>query len=94
MHELDYSVIHPSWRAHIQRGLQKMDARYLENLTHSSNWLPDNKKYSMLSLCHWIKFNSYYLANPPIRVRSQLTVLLFGMPPLPTYGHQPDWPKK
>lgn len=67
MHELDYSVIHPSWRAHIQRALQKMDAHYLENLIHSSNWLPGQQKI----------FNAFSLPLEKVQF------VLFGESPYP-----------
>ncbi len=50
-HAFDYSVIHPSWHACIQRGLEKMDTAYLDHLIHSSSWLPGREKiFSAFSL--------------------------------------------
>lgn len=44
MHAFDFSVIHPSWRECIQRGLDKMDHEYLEHLARTSDWLPGREK--------------------------------------------------
>lgn len=40
MPALNYNVVHPSWRAHIERALKKMDSDYLAQLSNSTHWLP------------------------------------------------------
>src|SRR3990167_8101133 len=67
MHDFDYSVIHPSWRPCIQRGLQKMDNSYLEHLAHSSQWLPGPAKI----------FNAFSLPLDSVQY------VLFGESPYP-----------
>lgn len=44
IYPFDFSVIDPSWRECIEQGLAAMDARYLEALAQSSDWLPGPKK--------------------------------------------------
>ena len=67
MHAFDHSVIHPSWKECIQRGLDRMDKDYLNSLANTSCWLPGHKKI----------FNAFSLPQ------NQVNYVLFGESPYP-----------
>ncbi len=67
MPALNYSVIHPSWRPHIERALSKIDSHYLQQLSNNQQWLPGAGNI----------FNAFSL---PL---DQVQYVLFGESPYP-----------
>lgn len=60
-------MVHPSWQPCLKRSLNKLDATYLSQLSHSTNWLPGPEKI----------FNAFSL---PIE---KVNYVLFGESPYP-----------
>lgn len=67
MSALNYSVIHPTWRTHFERAINKIDSSYLKHLTENQQWLPGPEKI----------FNAFSL---PL---DQVQYVLFGESPYP-----------
>lgn len=67
IHPFNLNVIDPSWQEYLQQGLYAMDPHYLQQLTHSTNWLPGPEKI----------FNAFSL---PVE---KVNYVLFGESPYP-----------
>lgn len=67
MSALNYSVIHPSWRTHFERAINKIDSNYLKHLANNDLWLPGPEKI----------FNAFSL---PL---NEVQYVLFGESPYP-----------
>ena len=66
-HPFNFSVVAPSWHACLQRGLSCMNAKYLEHIAHTNDWLPGKDKI----------FNAFSL---PL---DEVNYVLFGESPYP-----------
>lgn len=67
MHTFNFSAVDPSWKDCLQKGLRDVEPTYLENLTHSNDWLPGPEKI----------FNAFTL---PL---NKVNYVLFGESPYP-----------
>jgi len=67
MHPFNLSVIDSSWQDCMQKGIRKIDASYLQQLTLSNDWLPGPEKI----------FNAFSLPLPKVNY------VLFGESPYP-----------